>query len=296
MHKRIKPVLLAIFIGFISYAQAQELEIPSVEYDSATGNYIIKYGYLNNPVTVIYEMPNKVNPSVKVSVESVGEGVYQYRYKLYNGKDSLQNLYAFEIGYWQTTKTAESPNHGWHSSSYAFKSVWRWTDTEYQRFGISPGMSLEGFSLTAPGLPGIVNGYFQGYVKMMEFPYEPPEEIDKAIRQIVFDLEKSYVARKTIAPTAPPVDFRPVGFIDYIVGLKQEAFSVGWIMNKGIEQSLNTKLENAKKKIAQGNTTAAKNILNAFINEVEAQKDKHLTSEAYGLLKYNVQYLIEKLY
>ena len=77
--------------------------------------------------------------------------------------------------------------------------------------------------------------------------------------------------------------------------MKHEAFSLGWITNQGIEQSLDAKLENAKKKIEQGNKNAAKNILGAFINEVEAQRDKHLTSEAYGLLKYNVEYLIGKL-
>ena len=130
---------------------------------------------------------------------------------------------------------------------------------------------------------------------MTEFPKEPPEEIDKAIREIVFNVDKSYVSRKTLGPTAPPADFKPVIFIDYIISVKHEAFSLGWIKNKGIENSLDAKLENAKKKLEQGNTTAAKNLLNAFINEVEAQKDKHLTSEAYGLLKYNVQYLIEKL-
>lgn len=39
----------------------------------------------------------------------------------------------------------------------------------------------------------------------------------------------------------------------------------------------------------------AKNILDASLNEVEAQNGKHLTSEAYALLKYNVQYLVERL-
>ncbi|MBI4822893.1 MAG: hypothetical protein HY805_01510 [Nitrospirae bacterium] len=47
-----------------------------------------------------------------------------------------------------------------------------------------------------------------------------------------------------------------------------------------------------------------KNILNALINEIEAQgcetyegcpKGKHLLPEAYALLKYNVLYLIERL-
>lgn len=36
-------------------------------------------------------------------------------------------------------------------------------------------------------------------------------------------------------------------------------------------------------------------MLNAFINELEAQKEKHLNIEEYVLLKYNAEYLIEKL-
>jgi hypothetical protein len=64
------------------------------------------------------------------------------------------------------------------------------------------------------------------------------------------------------------------------------------------------KLDNAKKKLAEGSPGATKNILRAFINEVEAQgcatyencpPGKHLTSEAYALLKFNAQYLIDNL-
>ena len=76
---------------------------------------------------------------------------------------------------------------------------------------------------------------------------------------------------KTIGPTAPPADFKPIEFLNYIINMKHEAFSLGWIKNKGIENSLDVKLDNAKKKIEQGNNGAAKNILSAFINEVEAQ-------------------------
>lgn len=36
------------------------------------------------------------------------------------------------------------------------------------------------------------------------------------------------------------------------------------------------------------NNSTVKNILNAFINDVEAQAGKHLTSEAYALLKFNL--------
>ncbi|MBI4823076.1 MAG: hypothetical protein HY805_02445 [Nitrospirae bacterium] len=109
---------------------------------------------------------------------------------------------------------------------------------------------------------------------------------------------------KAISPKAPPADFKPLDFLNYIISLKHEASSLGWITNKGIEMSLDAKLEAAKKKLEQGQNGTAKNILNALINEIEAQgcetydncpSGKHLLPEAYALLKYNVLYLIERL-
>jgi len=67
-----------------------------------------------------------------------------------------------------------------------------------------------------------------------------------------------------------------------------------YLSDVAIQASVN--FDNAKKKLSEGSTGAAKNILNAFINEVEAHgcvtyencpPGKHLTSEAYALLKYN---------
>ncbi len=83
--------------------------------------------------------------------------------------------------------------------------------------------------------------------------------------------------------------------LDMLITSKEQAAAKGWIDNQGIANSLDSKLDNAKKRLAAGDTTAAKNILNAFVNEVEAQNGKHLTSEAYTLLKYNAEYLIERL-
>ena len=86
-----------------------------------------------------------------------------------------------------------------------------------------------------------------------------------------------------------------VNLLDTLVSLKHQAVANGWIDNQGVANSLDSKLDNAKSKLEAGDTTAAKNMLNAFVNEVEAQNGKHLTSEAYALLKYNAEYLIDRL-
>ncbi|MCD6115879.1 hypothetical protein J7K93_02595 [bacterium] len=83
--------------------------------------------------------------------------------------------------------------------------------------------------------------------------------------------------------------------IDMLINDVNTAYGKGWIDNKGIANSLGKKLENAKKQLKKGEKKTAVNNLNAFVNEVEAQKDKHLTSETYALLKYNTEFLIERL-
>ncbi|MBI5380030.1 MAG: hypothetical protein HZA23_07780 [Nitrospirae bacterium] len=103
------------------------------------------------------------------------------------------------------------------------------------------------------------------------------------------------VVGRTIGPVQPPATFIPLVFLDYLVSLKREAFSLGWIKNKGLEQSLDAKLESARAALQRGQPKTAQNALGALLNEVEAQQGKGLTGEAYGLLNYNVQYLIERL-
>ncbi len=93
------------------------------------------------------------------------------------------------------------------------------------------------------------------------------------------------------ATTVMPVET----LLDTLISLKHQALAEGWIDNRGIANSLDSKLDNARKKLASGDSTTAKNMLNAFVNEVEAQNGKHLTSEAYALLKYNAEYLIDRL-
>jgi hypothetical protein len=61
---------------------------------------------------------------------------------------------------------------------------------------------------------------------------------------------------------------------------------------KGIENSLISKLENAKAAYLRGSENAAMNLLNAFINQVEALRDKKLTDEEADYLMSLAQIII----
>jgi len=247
------------------------------------------------------EPRNKIDLIVKVYI-IFKNNLYYYEYTLTSNPSSSQRIWLFAV---DPLDPAKGKNQTYDEKGVEQKAPLGWKTTTgtpglkvtalwgaSEGHEIVSGTSTEGFLYATPTLPGITNYYAEGWAPIPEISCEFDDPIPG------YDDLTPYgpgVTGKTIGPVEPPVIFNPSSFLSYIINLKKEAFNLGWITNKGIEQSLNTKLENAKRKLDAGDTKTAKNILNAFLNEVEAQKDKHLTSEAYGLLKYNVQYFIERL-
>ena len=72
------------------------------------------------------------------------------------------------------------------------------------------------------------------------------------------------------------------GCTDTVCDLASVIQSLG--LHHGIENSLVQKASNACAKFNEGNTEAAINMLNAFINEVEAQRGKKISEEDAGML------------
>jgi len=72
------------------------------------------------------------------------------------------------------------------------------------------------------------------------------------------------------------------------------SYKIGWITNQGIYNSLSKKVDNAEKKHEQGQDNAAVNILNAFLNEVNAQRGKKITEDGAVILIEDAEALIEQ--
>ena len=69
-------------------------------------------------------------------------------------------------------------------------------------------------------------------------------------------------------------------------------YADGQIDNAGVYKSLLYYLKTAQKALNKGQTGAAINVLNAFINEVIAQSGKHVTSEAAAILIADARWVI----
>lgn len=284
-----------------------------------------------------------VNVSAKVTVDTATE-IFTYNYGIFNPSDNESQISGFDIdissdpedAVLSTEGLVNGPCYDKHGSEYIFQQVnvvpvgmdvppgyipehlargvevtiWScglsmnrfaaWGSME--SYSVLPGKKLGGFILTSYGIPEIRDVHVHPDYIIKE------EAVPEDVENLYEYLDSAYMGiafkGKTIGPTAPPADLKPLEFIEHIISLKHEAFELGWIRNRGVEKSLDSKLDNAKKNLQKGKTRSVENILNAFVNEVEAQgcedyddcpPGKHLTPEAYALLKYNVLYLLEQL-
>jgi anti-sigma28 factor (negative regulator of flagellin synthesis) len=80
-----------------------------------------------------------------------------------------------------------------------------------------------------------------------------------------------------------------------LIAYIRNAHEEGKISPEGIANSLISKLEEAKKQLEKGKSKQAVNALNAFLNELSAQHQKHISDEVYGYLKEKVERLISRI-
>ena len=271
--------------------------------------------------------------SAKVSYSS-STGFYYYNYTLTNDSKNKGDLWYFEIDITRSPNSVMYDTIGLRFANYFEEGQFRryyppanklvesiglptlpnlnWTaDIEHNSVAnfavglpfVKPQSTVTNLVMMSKALPGIRAITAYPYFNVGEF-YPDIDQDTSEVQDSIYNLIYAYVDSMknvvnyhgwTIGPTAPPLIFSAGSWIDTLISYKHRSFALGWIDTQGIASSLDSKLDNAKTKLAAGDTTAAKNILNAFVNEVEAQNGKHLTSEAYALLKYNAEYLIRRM-
>jgi hypothetical protein len=83
--------------------------------------------------------------------------------------------------------------------------------------------------------------------------------------------------------------------IDSLHHCVMHAYEMGHITNKGVADSLMAKLDAAQAAFDRGQTEVAINLLNAFVNEVNAQSGKFIVAEHAGHLLRHAQMVIDAL-
>jgi hypothetical protein len=263
-----------------------------------------------------------------------GTGIFTYRYRVFNPATNDGKIWSVDIEISRSPSEAvlrreglvNGPRYMRHSSEDAFQRVpmvpvgisapegWTsdlgfdartpprgfagWGSID-EPFRILPGQIREGFQLTSYGLPGIRTVEIQpdiDYDKLPDQYFGDPEKTRKLRDRLISHTE-------SVGPKAPPQAFVPLEFLNYLITLLHDSRQQGWVREKGIHQSLLAKLTSVKRKLKAAEGAEAKNILNTFLNEVQASScpaftcpgNPPLTSEAYALLFFNGQYLWGRL-
>lgn len=91
------------------------------------------------------------------------------------------------------------------------------------------------------------------------------------------------------------INFRIVSNIDSLIALNEMAVSSDWITEGNVAMRFGDKLEFAKQKLDAGQEKTAMNLLNVYINELDAKTGKTVTLVGAQVLKNEALYVIDSL-
>jgi hypothetical protein len=262
---------------------------------------------------------NHINIQVGAICTKAKANSFDYNYTLFNKPTSEQRIWVFAVftkTYRDSISNIKSPSWDYGIPKNEFFASVRWTPSD--DLDLQPNSSANGFGIVGNGLPGIVDVYAEGY-------HEPPSFPDGMATDSIpgySDLTPygPGVVGKTIGPVLSPEPFVAINFLDTLLSYTRQSVELGWLKDgpegagrdndcdpdekpdDGIVKNLENRLLKARNELNEGSTVKASPIgagreLEKFIKKVE-RISKHsdiMTSEAYALLKYNAEYLLEHL-
>ena len=275
------------------FVYGQEAE--EIYYRTDRNYYVVKYWneFDSEYVMGTYIPGNQVEPLPAVKVMMMSDSSFHFNYTVKSGSKSLRALYEVKIFIQSDLNSITKPNSDW-DLNYRKDDYISWAKVGGKFRGILPEQSEKGFSFSSEDLPGLVESTFSSKI-MILFPDNGPSSDIRIKLDNLVD-STSHVPMETVGPVPEIKNLGIDSLKDQLsFYLTRSCEELGWITNQGICNSLEVKLQNTKRHLENEKLKPAANTLNAFLNEVEGQKDKALSSEAYALLYFNGQYLLEKL-
>lgn len=228
------------------------------------------------------------------------DSTYHYAYTITSSKASkrrIENIHLAVCG-----KTIGYSFDSWHASggdSFPIVS-WDMIGHNYQNL-IYPNQSKSGFIAISKFTPGINNYYIQSERGLMEIDYD--------LNGLRNDIVNNSTFGTTITPQIPPDSAFVV--IDSIISYTRQSVILGWLAQKkdldtssgestkdSIATNLIKRLQTIKNTLQQGDSVGAHTLLQKFLTKVDAEHARstnRMSDECYALLRYNGEYLRDKL-
>jgi hypothetical protein len=198
--------------------------------------------------------------------------------------------------------------------------------------GLGPGESI-GFSFTTEALPSIKRFYAQSFAPpYTEDEVDSLRSAGYSDNQLFPDWKDNSYRGITIGPQMPDSPFVALRFLDTLLSYARQSAELGWLgrdrdddcdndehPQDGIVRNIERRLTLAQRSLQKGDSVKARRDLETLVKKVdriwkrgqeeekkqdsgksrgEGRDEKGkiiMTSEAYALLKYNTEYLIDRL-
>jgi len=121
------------------------------------------------------------------------------------------------------------------------------------------------------------------------------QEADQIVARVDSDRVRLAFRGKTIGPTAPADPFDASTFLDTLIFYTSQSLILGWISDQATADKYEGHFSAAQTQFQQQDTTSAQSELQAVLQEVVLDSGSVLTSEAYALLRFNTDYLLDQL-
>jgi len=164
---------------------------------------------------------------------------------------------------------------------------------------LTSGGQLSGFEISSYGLPGIRDGRLEPDL----WEFLPNVDEHPELGFVYGQIPASTQVAKTVGPVAPPAFFTPPRFVAEIKGMLAEARVQGWIGSDESKKILADELDQIERSMEAGDSDAGRLRANAFIElvssmscaEFDCSDGRALSSEAYALFRFNMEYLRDRL-
>lgn len=227
-----------------------------------------------------------------VDARAVGNAV-RLNFVIHNRRSSGERLSALTIPTPQEAQavTADAPPDRWLTiSRYRGRPVAQWGALGDE---MQPGDTSPRLSYTASGVLGVTSAWIRGDVPPQTLPSE-----DTANRVFhpepdpVFDQGRAI----SVIGVVPTPSGGPPGMIGFL--LEQIGYSCGvsrWVAPSGVCNDLTARLSTASAALSRKDMQAAREALRGFVDELDAQRAKHVSENGYWLLHTDAAYLLARI-
>lgn len=273
--------------GDIGYADGQGFHVEREATYSWNGSLYGEWPDGPSPAGRKFTVANNLQVGAKCVVDRENDSL-KYVFSLRVASTSVQALAAFFVrNDLRSSYEASAPWEGGRLkmlnltefSSYAFEAT------------IPPGGSTV-FVIKNLTLPTISTYHAQG-------PHEDFLSVDRTLEQEMNDLRENLETNSyrgtTIGCAAPPETIRPLDFLDTLVSYTTQSRALDWIRDQSTTDKYLAYFASARTLWESNDISALRTTLNQILADVNADSSSTLTSEAYSLLRFNTEYLLEHL-